>query len=55
MAEPAEAGQTYYTSKTSERTEQGFIYINKTSRRGELRRKPVYALSGNVETGSVFQ
>jgi hypothetical protein len=30
MTEPAETGQVYYISKTSERSEQGFIYTSKT-------------------------
>ncbi len=35
MTEPAETGQAYYISKTSERSEQGYVIISKTSERGE--------------------
>jgi hypothetical protein len=35
MTEPAETGQAYYISKTSERSEQGYVFISKTSERSE--------------------
>jgi DNA-binding sugar fermentation-stimulating protein len=35
MTEPAETGQAYYISKTSERSEQGYVITSKTSERSE--------------------